>query len=463
MSAPPMTTGTMTRRLLPWLLPLAYCLLFAANAAMMGAAGIWSATRVAIFAGAAASALAVIAALARFLPRAWNARLSLLASTFLILALLLEVGSGWWLDRLDPHRAAQHHALAEGRPFDDRTVRQVVADLRLNGQQAYPSLARHLLLTPQFALPGPEPLALALGNPARTLLVYENELGFYPIQESDEFGFTNPLGLQRPGKVDLLFLGDSFTQGWCVNQEDSFAGLLRREWPGTVNLAMAGNGPLSNLATWREYGARLNPRLVLWCHCETNDLEDLSKEAGSGLARYRQPAFRQNLIECQPSIDKTLKQSLNDELARPESPQSITFDLLLLRKLRRCATLTHAALTAKRELGDLGLYGDVLKQARSEVEATGGKLLFIYLPDAGHFSQPDRYLAERAAVLEMAQKNSVAILDLAAEFAKADDPLAGYSFRARGHFNLLGNQRAAQAIGANVRELLTAAKENLAR
>src|SRR5215510_13425661 len=55
---------------------------------------------------------------------------------------------------------------------------------------------------------------------------------------------TNPRGLWAQGSVKIVALGDSFTHGYCVPDDKNFIALVRRVHPGTLNLGMAGDGPL---------------------------------------------------------------------------------------------------------------------------------------------------------------------------------------------------------------------------
>ena len=44
--------------------------------------------------------------------------------------------------------------------------------------------------------------------------------------------------------ADVVLIGDSFTNGYCVPDDSSLAGALRRRWPRTLNLGTGGSGPL---------------------------------------------------------------------------------------------------------------------------------------------------------------------------------------------------------------------------
>jgi len=94
-------------------------------------------------------------------------------------------------------------------------------------------------------------------------------------------------------REQLLLLGDSYVQGYCVGPEDGIAPRLRERFPGTLNFGMSGNGPLLMLATLREYGAALEPEFVVWSFFSGNDLENLENERNrSALVAYLDPGHR---------------------------------------------------------------------------------------------------------------------------------------------------------------------------
>jgi hypothetical protein len=89
-----------------------------------------------------------------------------------------------------------------------------------------------------------------------------NESGQFVTYESDEHGFRNPKRLWGSGGIDVVALGDSFTQGYCVPSGREFVGLVRQRYPSTLNLGIAGEGPLLMLATLKEY---VIPLSCAWC------------------------------------------------------------------------------------------------------------------------------------------------------------------------------------------------------
>ena len=73
-------------------------------------------------------------------------------------------------------------------------------------------------------------------------------------------------------KIDLLLLGDSMTEGACVNYEDNFSANFIKKNINTITLAKGGNDFLINFATLKEYYSVINSDFVLWMHY-VNDIE----------------------------------------------------------------------------------------------------------------------------------------------------------------------------------------------
>ena len=81
-----------------------------------------------------------------------------------------------------------------------------------------------------------------------------NEHGYQTLYDSDRYGFNNP-DTEWDKSTDFLLVGDSFTQGTCVNRENSIAGILRKisNNSGVITLGYMANGPLIEYATLRVF------------------------------------------------------------------------------------------------------------------------------------------------------------------------------------------------------------------
>lgn len=439
----PISTGN-PRRFWPtvalWLVPLLYLLAVLAFAGAMGWIGSYSPRRAGVLAGGALLGASAILLLARLASRALNLRLALLATILLLGAWLGEWMAGRVVRAKDPAFLAQVAARERGVPYDLRTKKQFTHELRLAGTPALPILNRGDLLAPEYRLPFGTPPAIALAMVSRTPVVLGNENGYFAVITTDEHGFNNPLGTHGLTKVDLLALGDSFPMGLYVPQEAGFMARLRQRLPATVNLGYSCNGPLANLATWREYGARLRPSRVLWFHYEGNDLVDLDTEAASALSNYLNPKFSHGLAGRQPEIDRHLRSVLEPQVEHIDIPTWPVLDFLVFRGTRRALALARESWAGAGAGPNLTLYQKVLEQTKREVSEAGGELWLVYLPDIGHFQPQSPYPRQKQQVRAICEQLQLRFIDLVPEFEATGDPLAMYPFRVFQHYTEEGNR-----------------------
>jgi hypothetical protein len=378
-------------------------------------------------------------------------------------------------------------ASARGREFDLRTKAEVVADLRARHIDAVPSMHPKGLLKKEdgtthspIVSDGTEMLPLA--SVSNRVTVVCNEGGEYVTYTSDEHGFHNPTGVWHQAPVDLVVLGDSFVQGWCVPAGRDFVSLIRQRYPSTVSLGIEGDGPLTMLATLREYGERLAPRIVVWCYFEANDIDDLTAEGRSPLLRrYLSDSFSQHLVERQPEIDRALDAYIADfidenslrlrisEIAGlfssvdgAERQATSILKLTALRsrlgllggKEREGGQEEDAAALRRRAQSLIGTF-NLLRQTLLEAKALAAKqratLYFAYLPardrydSSGAGPNPDR-----DTVLNIAKDIGLPIIDLGPVLAGHADPLGLFPFRLADHYNEEGHRLVADTILAHL-------------
>ena len=359
-----------------------------------------------------------------------------------------------------------------GVPIDPRTGLEVVADLRANGVEAVRTVLPSLQLyvnEPASGIAGSAktPPIFALGGISDTLTLLCNESGQTVTYRSDERGFRNPAGLWPSAHVDIVTVGDSFTQGYCAGPGGYFVDLIREDYHATLNLGMSGNGPLLELATLKEYAASLRPRLVLWFYFEGNDLLDLRAEQHNALLmRYLEDGFRQELSHRQGEVDRAFVEFMKKEEvweaglreAKIRNRRGVVgqvIDFAVLPRLRtRLGLLTGRSKNESdlaTALEDLRLFRQVLSSARSTVASWGGTLDFVYLPDAARFLPQyafDRQLAERhhEKILRVAADLGIPIIDVLPAFEAQPDPISLFPFRGPGHYAEGGHRLVAEEV-----------------
>ena len=219
-----------------------------------------------------------------------------------------------WPTEINGQNYAERATIAKrfGVDFDRRSRLDVLHDLRREGMDAVtviePSAFWKTLpdgsLTWNIDETGRRPFPL--GGISNKTTVFCNEIGKWTIYQSDEHGFRNPHGAWNQPS-DIVAVGDSLAHGACIPSDGHFMGLIHRTYGKTLNLAMTGMGPLSELAALKEYAQAVRPKILLWVYSEATDVTDLAaEEKNSVLMQYRQGDFSQHLLSRQRDIDQEL-------------------------------------------------------------------------------------------------------------------------------------------------------------
>lgn len=403
---------------------------------------------------------------------------SIYAVEFLI-TLWFNLPSAWLRDTT---AASIKAAKAQGISFDARTKSEVVNDLRARGLEAVPSMFPGGLIKQQgdgtvislISNDGVE--FLPLGSISHKPTVVCNENGQYLVYSTDEHGFNNPDVLWKDQKAEVVALGDSYTQGWCVGLEENFIDEIRKKHPAILNLGIEGNGPLMELATLREYGQLFKPKVVLWFFYEGNDLADLDNERRSPLLnQYLKTGFSQRLMSRQAEIDSVLTDYIerfkgrNTLLVALEEawelathprrlPKGIS-GVIILAELRGRLGLVQGQLTTVPSEGRVATDNDnqtikplmellhaILSNAKKSVNEWGGELFFVYLPERERYITAGNPNPHRDRVLKVVAMTGLRLIDMHEVFKAQQDPLALFPFRIGGHYNDHGHSLVAEKV-----------------
>jgi hypothetical protein len=361
-----------------------------------------------------------------------------------------------------------------GVEIDTREMLEVITDLSAKGIDAVPSVIPRYQL--RYQKPGNSGTGMnvttsqtvALGGISNRVTVLCNESGQYVIYDSDEHGFRNAKGRWQSGHVDIVALGDSFTQGHCVSAGKYFMDIVGQQYPSTLNLGMAGEGPLLMLSTLEEYVPAFRPKVVLWFYFEGNDLLDLRDERRSALLmRYLdEDGFSQRLLQRQSEINRVLLDLIEKEKAlalemreaRIRNRKGVVgqvIDFAQLPRLRARLGLLQGRhpdeKTVAAELNDLDLLRRILSRAKAAAGSWGGTLHFVYLPTWARFIPQhgfDRRLVDRqhGEVLKIATDLRIPIVDVLPAFEGQRDPTSLFPFGGPGHYAENGHRLVADEV-----------------
>ena len=417
------------------------------------------------------------------LPASHRINIALFCSSVALTIYTIEVAMSLWFS-LPSVRVSQYRrslveaANALGVKYDGRTRGDVIDDFRQRGIDAVPSLNPYDLLKDQkdgmmkspIAIDGVEVLPLASISEKMTVVC--NEGGEFLTYTSDKHGFNNPPNVWD-APVDIVAVGDSYVQGWCVGPEDNFVSLIRKLHPKTLNLGIEGNGPLVMLATIKEYVESVKPKVVFWFYFEGNDLEDLGKERrNSILTQYlTNNEFSQGLLARQAEIDRALAaylentaktnwsiklKEISERISKTDTLPQIFQDAVKLGRLRErlgivfatapTSPLVETAGPRSNDVPQIDLLFDVLLQAKKSVSKWGGKLYFVYLPGQSRYVPPGVRDGDRRAVLSAANRAGLPVIDMHPVFMAQKDPLSLFPLRLADHYNEEGHRLVAQEV-----------------
>jgi GDSL-like Lipase/Acylhydrolase family len=357
-----------------------------------------------------------------------------------------------------------------GNQIDIRSSGEVLDDLRKSGVDAIRILtpANHLFMGQPdgsvksvINIDGREVVPLASVSNIVTLLC--NEDGRFIHYKSDSHGFNNPDELWHSAGVNIVALGDSFTHGYCVPPEANFVARIRERYPTTLNLGIAGDGPLLMLAKMKEYVPALHPKTVLWFYYEGNDLTDLQTERKNALlTRYLEDGFTQKDLARQSEIDRAINGQLSrvkateEENRRRRASWSIRSYLIefvklpvLRGKLGLVGGVDRDAILAGKDLetANMDVFRDILVQAKTQADALDTKLYFVYLPEWARYTKYRSWGEEkRDDVLKLVSGLGIPIIDINPAFQAHGDPLSLFPFRAVGHYTETGHRLVAEEV-----------------
>ena len=353
-----------------------------------------------------------------------------------------------YLEIIIPNTNTNAAKLAQeaGVDFDNRSKIEVIYDLRKKNIETHPSTYTGLLQTdvpPEIIL---QNNLYPLGGISNVTTVMCNESGFYTIYLSDKFGFNNDnIFYQKNNKI--MIVGDSMVHGYCVHPGEDIAGYLRSKGFNTFSFGIASNGPLTELATIREYAGYLKPKIILWFY-HPNDFYDLHREIKTPILKnYLKEDFYQNLIGKQKIIDNFLKKITEEQLIKgkeKEDKKQINVNLNFLRNIRNYLTLHNLRffLNISSATSDYDKFEQIMFLAKKEVNKINATLYFVYLPDMREL----KISKNNTAIDNILNKHDIESLNFTKILKETDDPLSFFPWRKMIHFNKNGYALLGDAI-----------------
>lgn len=351
------------------------------------------------------------------------------------------------------------------KEFDTRGRAEFVRDARSEGTELYLAVSPYHALNESFKVDKRPFLPLSGISKVNSALC--NEFGSFYTYQADEYGFNNPVNTWSSPTFDIVIVGDSFSHGYCVPHGEFFGEQLRRKFPQLLNLGQTGNGPISELASIREFLPTKKVKHVVWFFYEGNDISDLEKELKHPvLSKYLSDKnFSQNLISRQEDVDNVLR-AFEEKTIQYEAPITITASMK--REFHRFTSDPLSIMTLWNTRSRLGLteasrswpahltghatpialqevFESILREAKNRVSEYGADLTFVYLPAYRTFQRRQDH-PWKTWIENLASNLKIRYVDITGVFNQTSDPLSLFPFRKDGHYTAEGNQLIANAV-----------------
>ena len=335
------------------------------------------------------------------------------------------------------------------KKYEERTKFQYYSDLKKIDSEAT------VTITPS-KFNDPENNIHFLAGKSNSNTIDCNENGYFSVNKSDRYGFNNPNKEWGKKITSFILLGDSFIYGACVNRPNDIASYLRKISKKTVlNLGYKANGPLSMLATLKEYMPK-NTKNVLWFYFEGNDLEDLQFELKISILKnyYENASFNQELRFKQKTIDSKINQIieksiiLEDKITNQVRKNAKTkYKILKFIRLNETKKIIKSLSNLnKKEKIPFYEFKKTLKMAKNFSDEMNSNLYFVYLPQFERYNKgvsEDKYLLVKSIVNEL----NINFIDVhKGLFLNEKDPLKLFPFEMVGHYNEYGYKKISNFI-----------------
>jgi hypothetical protein len=323
----------------------------------------------------------------------------------------------------------------EKNNFDTRNKFEILDEIEKK------NLDKTISVPPQNFLSNDDKKILPLSGLSNKMTIVCNESGYFSSYFSDRYGFNNNNRIYDEDEIFSIFIGDSLTNGDCVNNHNNLVSNLQSKnffkEKNILNLGYGGNGPLLSYATLREYfNKNKNTKYVFWLYFEGNDLVELSREIEDGtLKKYlKNPSFSQNLILKQKKVEFIINAKVqNEKMQFNQNKIEIKNKLITFLSLdetrRYIFKLTNTSIKKNKEIIDL--FSIIVKNFKNFSNRENFELIFIYLPSK-ELTEGSLYYKD---IVSLIDKEKIKLIDLSnSDFYKNNDFYPKYG----GHFNEKG-------------------------
>jgi lysophospholipase L1-like esterase len=298
---------------------------------------------------------------------------------------------------------------------------------------------------------------------------------FAHTYSNNSYGFrgSREYDFKKGGKYRILFLGDSFTYGLGVNDEQTFAYLTEKLLLGNgldvevINTGNPGKGTDYELRLFQVLGGKFNPDLTVVCFVG-NDFFD--NERGAYFT----------VSESGEISPKPLSQGLAKAILNQLPGYNWLVSYSQAANLVRDAVVIYLTRRTRPEARPDGLvihYPEVkngyaneknkklteiyLRHLIKSIKNNGGSFMIFYVPVAEeieHFRKNHQIGADEEAIKTIVAAQGYQLLSLTPVLSTSGEPVDKLYFKVDGHWTALGHALVARYMSENIKKQIEQVK-----
>ena len=324
-----------------------------------------------------------------------------------------------------------------GLDYDKRSIKQIYNDLKKKDKTIT------IKVPPEVYLNYNDLEIYPLSGISKSNTIYQNEIGYYMIYNSDRYGFNNPDKEWDAEEIEYLLIGDSATHGAAVNRPDDLASRLRfLSKKNAITIGYSGNGPLREYGSLKEYYSK-NVKKIIWLFTD-NDVQDIKRELNNPiLIKYlKDKNFTQGLKTRQKEINHLAKKMI--EVANTNQRNFKLFRFLKLYEIRNKIFIKHEQDDDRNKIPKEFI--EIIKLVKDFSIENNSEFYLVHLPIGRYFDHNDDVEIYNNLKKNIAGLN-LNFIDIHEEvFKKEKNPKTLFPFEMFNHYNVEGYRKVADAI-----------------
>ena len=301
-----------------------------------------------------------------------------------------------------------------------------------------------------------------LSNPSYSNITLCRENNGWQNYQTDRFGFRNNDLIWDESIIENLFIGDSFTVGYCVPEENHFIRVFE-ENSKTLRLGNQ-TGPLTQLGVFLEYivASDIYVERIFWVFTE-NDIYNTINDRAADIDVELESKFLvgylngniQNLASDKDKISSKLKQTIIENISSVDwsvrSPKEYSMakrftGMYLILKIEEFISYrflnkessSYNYPEPNNDISDtyrLELFNETLGKVKEYSVENNSELYILFLPSKSQLEKDSSHPLKRN-VIQISKDNNFKIIDFEPVFRASNEDLD--ELFGTGHYSVLG-------------------------